>query len=199
MDIKRNLQILNILKQNFGETLTEPVIKSSISFCNYWDEFNELYKDHKLQIIPDVKRLAQARGADLSKKTRPLSLLNFLLFITGIVFLFFNWKISIIFVLLIMINYFLIQNMKRKLVQNEIDLFNKKMINKSNDTERFMELIIYYSTGGIQLVCDKNRAFLPLLPETCLTGVETYPHEKYDNEKKFSLINNTINSNYLLK
>lgn len=190
MDIDRNLQILQILRKNFGENLTESVIKSSISFCNYWDEFEELYQNHKLQTIPDVKRLAQSRGVDLFHKSRPLTLLNLLFFIIGIILIFFNWKISIIFLVLMIINYFFIKNLKNKAVQDEINLFNKQMMNKLNDTERFIELIIYYSTGGIQLKSDKGRAFLPLLPETCITGIETFPHQKYEEEKNILLAKN---------
>ena len=90
MDIKRNLYILKILKESFGENLTDPVIKSSISFSNYWTEFEEMISQHKIQTNPDIKRLAQARGVDLFQKTRIFSFLNIIFFISGIIFLFFR-------------------------------------------------------------------------------------------------------------
>lgn len=184
MDIKRNIEILEFLKKSFGENLTEPVIKTSISFCNYWNEFEELISQHKIRTNPDVKRLAQARGVDLFQKTRLLSFLNFAFLLIALVLLFFNWKISLIFLGILVLNYLFINSQKRKLIQKEIDLFNSTMISKQNDTERFIEIIKYYCTGGIQLISESGTAFLPLLPETCITGIETYPHQKYSEEMK---------------
>lgn len=182
MDIQLNLYILNILKKSFGEILTEPVIKSSISFCNYWSEFEDLIAQHKLTTNPDIKRLAQARGVDLFQKTRLLGFMNFLFFVVGAILFFFNWKISLIFFALIVLNYIYINSQKKKLIQNEINLFNSAMMSKKDDTERFIEIIKYYCTGGIQLISDRGNAFLPVLPETCITGSETFAHQKYNTE-----------------
>ncbi|MGS0748512.1 hypothetical protein [Halpernia sp. GG3] len=187
MDIKRNIEILEILKKNFGENLTEPVIKTCISFCNYWNEFEELISQHKIRTNPDVKRLAQAREINLFEKTRIFTFLNAVLLVISLIVLFFNWKISLILLGLLILNYFFIKSQKRKLVQNEINIFNSTMINQKNDTDRFIEIIKYYCTGGIQLISEKGTAFLPLLPETCVTGIETYPHHKYDEEKKIPM------------
>lgn len=184
MDIARNLYILKILKESFGENLTDPIIKSSISFSNYWTEFEEIILQHKILTNPDPKRLAQARGVDLFQKTRIFSFLNIIFQICGIIFLFFNWKVSIVLFAILLTNFIYKKSLKKRLIQNEINIFNDIMMNKENDTERFIEIIKYYCTGGIQLITDKGTAFLPLLPETCITGVQTFPHHKYEEEKK---------------
>ena len=184
MNTDKNLFLLRVLKESFGENLTTPVIKSSISFCNFWEEFEEMIANNKIRINPDLKRLAQSRGIDLYKKIRIFSFLNILFLLSAFIMFFFNWKLSLIFFFLMIINYFYVRSEKKKAIQKEIDHFNHNLMNKNDDTERFIEIIKYYCTGGIQLISEKESAFLPTLPETCITGIRTFPHQKYDEELK---------------
>lgn len=164
------------LEEIFGQNLTDRADLATKDFWNNWDDLYGQLKQGLIVINVDALMLGQKLPE--YKKYHPIKGAAKLIFLAGIVTLFFNWKIG-----LGVIGLGVIINIYGSTVKNrtKTDFAENILtnINEDNLKEGMGTLCSHYIAGTVQLNGDNGKAHWPQFPSNVLTGdTDFIPNEK---------------------
>jgi hypothetical protein len=164
-------ELISKLEEQFGKLNSQAEHCAEDFHENYQDFINSI-QSKKIIIIASPNMLATKLQEPKYTRYRTFGGLSILLFIAGIITLFFNWKIGLGLILGSFLAKFISTKMKNSSSKNFAFELTSKI--KETPDDGMFDVCQYYIAGILQLASTKGRAHLPLIPSYSLTGVEEF-------------------------
>ena len=159
------------LEEKFGK-LTSQAEHCAEDFHENYQEFIDEISSNNIVIIASANLLASKLQEPKYTRYRTFGGLSALLFVAGLITVFFNWKIGLGLIVGSIICKIISSNLKRKVSKDFALKLTLKI--KTNSDEVMFDICQYYIAGILRLASSKGRAHLPLIPSYSLTGIEVF-------------------------
>lgn len=170
---------MNLNIKDFKSKLTEKFGKLTPQAEHCAEDFYENYESIKnsiisgeIQLIASPNVLARKIPIPSYTKYKTYNTFSKISILIGIIVLFINWKISVLFFLV----YFLLKKISNKLRNNMTSELTQDLKNVliNSPEQGILDISEFYITGIIALHSQIGKAFLPLLPSYSVFGIEKY-------------------------
>lgn len=168
-------ELIKKLEKKFGK-LNPQAEHCAEDFHSNYEDFIDSIRSRDIIIVASTNMLADKLQESKYTKYRIFGGLFMLLFIAGIITIFFNWEIGLGLIILAFISKKTSSYLKSKISKN----FTKDITLKfsKNSDEAMFDICQYYIAGILQLASKKGKANLPFIPSYSLTGNQEFARDK---------------------